>query len=322
MRRRFAAFLVVLVASLAGALPGSAAAALRGDILYLLPRESGQIVFLDLQALRASPHYRLIKQRMVPSRFGHLERFLRPMGVDVDRDLDWLAWVLVPPGEDRPGELFLGIAQGQFFPENVEQFFREQKLPLDAYRGQTLFPVRGSGAQGLFFTFLDFSTAAFGTRESLALLLETRYGAHESLLGNEALYDRVREVNGRVPVWAVLDDHYTRMAVRQFVPEAAKFNEFARLAERFRFSTLEMEVGRSATINFQVWCAEALDAQTFSLLLEIGLMAESWRLKTANPTLSSVFESADVRAVGERLQVRLPVQEEELQALLQRRRLR
>lgn len=322
MKKKLLVIATMVLLALQTGLRLEAALALRSDILYMLPRESGEVGFLDLQALRASPHYRLIKQRMVPSRFGHMERFLRTMGVDVDEDLDWLAWVLVPPGPDQPGEMFLGIAQGQFFPENVEEYYLQQDLPLDAYRGQTLFPVQGEGAKGLLFTFLDSSTAAFGPRRGLELLVETRFGGHESLLRNETLVDRLNEVNGNSPVWAVLNEHYTRLAVRQLLPEVAKFDQFSQVAKRLRFSSLQLQLDRAASLDFRAWCAEPADAQTFSFLLQTGLLAQSWALRESNPTLSSVLDQADVRTAGTRLAIEVPIEESNLRALLERSRLR
>lgn len=294
------------------------ASSLRSDILFLLPKESGEVAFIDLQALRSSPHYLQIK-RLVPQRFAHFERFVRSMGMNVDKDLDWLAWVLVPPGPDNPGELFLGLAQGHFAPEEVEAFYQQQKLPLDSYSGQTLFPFgSGVGSRDLFFAFLDSSTAVFGTRPSLELLLETRFGAHENLLHNEPLLARLNEVNGNAPVWLVLDEYYTRLAVRQLIPEAARFEQFTQVAERFRASLLRLDVDRDMSFNFEAWCAAPEDAQALSLLLQTGLVAQSWQLEKTHPVLSSVLGHAEVRTAGDRLEVRVGIEENELRALLER----
>lgn len=312
--------LAVLLAIL-GLVPASlAASSLRADVLYQLPAECGEVGFIDLESVRASPHYTLLRQRLLPSRFVHFERFVASLGVNVDADLDWVAWALVPANPDNPSELFLGLAQGQFAPEAVEKIFLQQKLRTEDYNGLTLFPF-GSGGdeQALHFVFLDSSTAAFGTRRSLELLLDTRLGAHDNLLRNERLLDRIREANGRVPVWAALDEHYTRLAVRQLVPEAARFPEFAGVAERFRAALLQVEVGREVTLSFQAWCAEPADAQTFSMILQTGLTVQSWQVANSNPALSAALGRAEVRSSGERLELRLALEGEDVQALLRLR---
>lgn len=315
--------LLVVGLALVSYLQASAAASLRSDVLFLLPKESGQVTFLDLQSLRASPHYSLLKQRMVTSRFRDFERFLRAAGVDLDHDLDWVTWVQVAPGPDRPGELLLGISQGRFVPEKVEQFFLQQELPMETYRGQTLFPLGDRAhAKNLFLTFLDSSTAAFGTRPGLELLLETRFGSHPNLLRNATLVERLEEVNGRVPTWVVSDEHYTRLAVRQLLPEVSQFKEFAVVADRFRSSVFRLRVDRAATLNFQAWCAEPTDAQTFSLLLQTTQLMQGWQGQQNNPTIGSFLARADVRTTGERLDVTIELEEQDVRGLLESSRFR
>lgn len=315
-RRAKTAFFSSLMLGLA--LP-VAAGSLRTDILYLLPKESGEVAFVDLQEVRRSPHYQTIKQRLVPQRFSQFERFVRSLGIDMETDLDWISWVQVAPGRAQPHDLFFGIAQGRFQPGQVEKFFREQEIPVESYRGQTLYPFGGGGGPGQFLlAFLDSSTAVFGTHASLELLLETRFGGRENVFQNETLSARIGEVNGRKPIWVVLDDYYTRLGVRQLVPDATEFPGFDRVANRLRSSYILADIGRDLTLDFHAWCGGVIDAQWFSLLLQTGLAAQGWRVQESNPELSAVLERADVTSAGDRLQVRLTARENELRALLGR----
>lgn len=309
---------VLAITVLWPAAPSPGAGSLSSDALYLLPLESGEVVFLDLQTLRDSPHYSLLKQRLLGSRFRAVEPLLRSL--DVEKGLDWVAWVRTAPNPGRPRELFLGIAQGRFAPEKAEQFLLAQKVPLDAYRGQTLFPLAGAAGADLFLAFLNSTTAAFGTRAGLELLLETRFGAHGSLTGNALLRERLDEVNGRAPAWAVFDPHYTQEAVRRLLPEAAKFAEFPRVAEGFRSSLLRVNVDQDVALSFQILCSRPADAQELALLLETGLMAQSWKAaQSAHSTLSSALRAAEVRASGERVDMHMAIAETDLRALLEPR---
>jgi hypothetical protein len=309
--------LFLLVAALAAAVPASAGT-LRADVIYLLPRETGQLVFVDLKEARRSPHYPELRGQLLPQRFELFARFLNSLGMNLEQDVAWLAWVFVPPDAEG-GERLIGLAEGNFSPERVERFFLQQKLPIDAYRGQTLFPFgSGVGEQDLFFSFLDASTAVFGTQAALALLLETRYGAHENLLRNETLLAQLNEVNGRAPVWAVFDRDYTRYTLEQLAPEVTRFDDFARVAGRFRHSQLLLHLTREMRIDFQARCESALDAQAFSLLLQTGLFVQRWRLRPDNPELSRVLEATAVVSQGDRLLVRVTIAEEDLKKLLAR----
>jgi len=314
---------LLVAVALCGLAPFDVAAnSLRTDVLSVLPGESGEVGFIDLQVLRASPHYDLLRKRFLPARFSHFERFIRSLGVDPDADMEWLAWALIPSGPENPTELFLGVAQGQFVPENVANYFARQKLPTLDYLGQTLFPFgRGQSEHALQFTFLDSSTAVFGTRRSLEVLLDTRLGQRDSLLKNEALLAQVYDVNGREPVWVVLNEHYTRLAVRQLLPPVAQFQQFGDLSGRFRRATLHLRVEREVTLSFQAQLAAPEDVQMLSLLLQTGLAAQSWQVQEANPTMGDLLRRAEVRTAGDLLEVNVFAEEDELQTLFNRRSL-
>lgn len=312
------ALLLLLALSLAP--PPASASSLRADVLQVLPVETGEVAFIDLQAVRSSPHYALLKERLIPPRFVQFERFVSSLGVDVDNDLDWLAWALMPPSPEQPTELFLGIVQGQFKPERVQKSFETQKLTTYEHNGVTLYPFGGGrDASGLYFAFLDSSTAIFGFQRGLELFLDARIGAHDNLLRNSGMLSLINEVNGRAPVWVALDEHYTRLAVRQLLPEAARFPEFASVAKTFQASLMQVDVAREVTLNFQAWCKDPSDAQAFSVLLQTGLAAQSWQEQQNNPALGRVLAGAVVRSSGERLELEVTADGDTLQALLKLR---
>ncbi|MGH9804862.1 MAG: hypothetical protein ACRD4D_06795 [Candidatus Acidiferrales bacterium] len=316
--RRSLLWLPLLALSLAP--PPASASSLRADILQVLPVETGEVAFIDLQEVRSSPHYALLKQRLVPPRFAQFERFISTLGVDADNDLDWLAWALVAPGPEQPSELLIGIVQGQFKPERVQKFFETQKLPTFEYQGTTVYPFGGGrDASGLHFAFLDSSTAVFGYQSGVELFLDARLGAHENLLRNAGMLALINEVNGRSPVWVALDHYYTRLAIRQLLPEAARFPEFANVAKTFQASLMQVEVAREVNLSFQAWCKDPEDAQSFSVLLQAGLAVQSWQEQQKNPALGQVLSTAVVRSSGERLELQLTADGETLQALLKLR---
>lgn len=311
---------LALILALLSLATAPAAGSLPSDILYGLPRESGEVGFVELRQVQGFPQYQVLKQRLVPNHFIHFERFLRPLGVDLDQNVEWLAWALVPPQETNPAQLFIGLAQGDFRSQQVDDFFREQKLPRQLYAGQTLYAFgSGQGPRDLFFTFLDSTTVAFGTRPALELLLETRFGGHESLLHNQTLLAHVREVNGQSPLWLVLDENHTRLAVRKLVPQAAKFPAFAGAARGLQSSLIQAELGgEELTLDFQAHCRNPADAQLLSLLFYTGLAVQRWQSEKTNRELAATLQRADIRTSGDRLTVHLTVPKDELASLLAR----
>lgn len=309
--------LIGILCALLLALSLSGASSLRSDMLALIPATVGEVAYIDLQEVRRSPHYALIKQRVVPERFGEFERFVRVLGVDVDTDLDWLAWGLISTGEGVTDELFFGIVQGRFDEDRIQSYFDLHELPAAEYQGQTLYIYGESDSENSYaLTLFDRSTGAFGTRQSLEYLLDTRNNLHPNLSQNAEFSRKISEVNGRTPIWVVMDSQYTRLAMSQLLPELAKFEEFAVVADRFRFSQVRMSLRRDATINFEVQCEQAADAQVLSSVLQIGLIAQGWQSEEEAPELSTVLSRADVRSVGATLRVALVAREAELRALL------
>lgn len=320
LKTKSAGWLVVLLAALHSAQPAEAENSLRSDVLYLLPAESSFVAFVDLQALRASPHYEFFRERLRSRRVISYERFLKSLGLDPEKDLDWVAWVRIPLRANPAGAV-LGIARGRLSPERAEQFFLQQRLPVDAYRGQTLFPYRGElGAQDFFLAFLDSTTVAFGNRAGLQLMLETRFGSRPNLLQSQALAERLNRVNGRVPAWGVFDSQSTPGVVRGMLPELAEFPEYRGVAESFRGSLLQISLGPQVSVIFQVVCRTSTSAQAFSHLLQTGLLAQSWEAQAKNSTVSALFSRVEVRSGGEQVEARATLTEGDLAALLGRPR--
>jgi len=87
-------------------------------------------------------------------------------------------------------------------PNSTEAFFKQQKLATFKARGYTLYAFgTGSGANDLFFFFIDSNTAAFGHRAVLEKMIEVRFGGEEGLLRNDRLYPLINEANGSGVVW-------------------------------------------------------------------------------------------------------------------------
>lgn len=312
-RLKIATFLTL--ASLLLPLLLSGASSLRSEIIGYLPRTTGEVAYIDLQEVRRSPHYQTIKQRVVPARFADFERFVRLLGVNVDTDLDWLAWGLVSGKGDA--EYFFGIVQGRFDEDRIQGYYDANQLPTAEYLGETLYLYgEADSSQSYALVLLDRSTGAFGTRASLEMILDTRQGTSPNLNQNTAFAARIAEVNGRTPVWIVMDEYYTRLAMSQLLPELAKFQEFNTLASRFQAAQARITLGRDVNLNLTIHCEQPADAQTFAFLLQTGLTAQGWQAQQDAPELNTVLSRADVRSAGRLLRVNLVARESELRALL------
>lgn len=300
---------------LASALP-SHAGTLSTSVISLFPRDVGEFAYADLKSARRFSWFAQMKEQMLPSRFRQFEQFLASAGVDPNVQVEELAWGATLPTEDK-GDMIVGVALGQFNPENTATFFKNQKLASHQVRGYTLYAFgSGAGATDLYFFYVDSNTAAFGHRPLLEKLIEVRMGAEESLLRNEKLYPMIEEVNGKGLVWAVLGEGYTRLAIQQLVPEAAKFADAPKLVSKMKGLLLEINADRGVDTKFQFVCETPDDANLFAALLDAGLLFKRMQEQKDNPTLAKSLEDARVAARGDRLELKLAFPEDVLKELL------
>lgn len=299
-------------------IPHARAGSLSPSVVGMFPKDLGEFAYADLKTARSKKWFAQLKDQMLPARFRQFETFLASAGIDPNAQVDELAWGATVPTAEQ-GDLIVGVAMGQFNPQNTETFFKNQKLATAKVRGYTMFAFgSGEGANDIFFLFLDANTAAFGHRSLLERLVEVRFGGEESLMRNEKLYPLIEEVNGRGMVWAVMGQGYTRIALQQLVPETVQFADAPKLMAKFKAMTLEVQADRGIETRFQTVCETPEDANNFSALLQAGLLYKKMQEAPNNPDLAKVLEDARVAARGDRLEMKMSLTEEMLAALLRR----
>jgi len=310
-------------------LPSAARAGTLGtDIIALFPKDIGEFAYADLKQARQFKWFPQLKEQMLPSRFRQFEQFLAAAGVDPNRQVEELAWALIPTsakssqgnGSAVPtGEQIVGVALGQFSPASAEEFFKAQKLPTSKVRGYTLYAFgSGVGPNDLFFFFLDSNTAAFGHRQSLEKLVEVRFGAEEGLLRNDQFFPLINEANGRGVVWAVLNPAYTRLAMQQLVPEASQFPQAAQLVGKLQALVINIDAGSTLDARFQAICSTPEEANTLAALLQAGLLYRRYQESQTNPDLAKLLDDARITPRGDRLELRVSLTEEQMSALIRR----
>src|ERR1700681_869648 len=264
----------VLCATMLFAPKPARAGRLGADIIGLFPKEVGEFAYADLKKARTLKWFPQLQEQMLPDRFRQFEKFLASAGVDPNSQVDELAWGLVAEGlstktegtgstDVSTGEEIVGVALGTYNPNSTEAFFKQQELATVKARGYTIYAFgTGSGANDLFFFFIDSNTAAFGHRAVLEKMIEVRFGGEEGLLRNDRLYPLINEANGSRVVWAVLNPAYTRLAMQQLAPEVGQFPEAAKLVARMQNMIINVDASSGIEGKFQAVCASTEDANT------------------------------------------------------------
>jgi hypothetical protein len=327
--RRFVAAGILVAMALA--LPKPARAGRLGaDIIALFPKEIGEFAYADLKKARTLKWFPQLQEQMLPERFRQFEKFLASAGVDPNSQVDELAWGLVAEGmsaksEDTgstavpTGEEIVGVALGTYNPNSTEAFFKQQKLPTFSTRGYTLYAFgTGSGANDLFFFFIDSSTAAFGHRAVLEKMIEVRFGSEEGLLSNDKLFSLINEANGGGVVWAVLNPAYTRLAMQQLAPEVQQFPEAAKLVARMQNMIINVDAGSGIDGKFQAVCGSTEDANTLGQLLQAGFLYQRYQAQKDNPDLAQLLDQARVTPAGDRLTLRMSLSDDQMASLIRK----
>jgi hypothetical protein len=99
---------------------------------------------------------------------------------------------------------FFGMAEGNFQPDQVQQFFVRYKLPIREREGLHLYAFgTGEDRDDLFFCFLSPTTAIFGRRQDLDAMFEVRAGSRPALDSNATMVNWEAELEGSAPQWGI-----------------------------------------------------------------------------------------------------------------------
>jgi hypothetical protein len=327
--RRLVAASILVAMTLAMPKPARAGR-LGTDIIALFPKEIGEFAYADLKKARSQKWFPQLQEQMLPDRFRQFEKFLASAGVDPNSQVDELAWGLVAEGmsaksegvgstEVPTGEEIVGVALGTYNPNSTEAFFKQQKLSTFKARGYTLYAFgTGSGANDLFFFFIDSNTAAFGHRAVLEKMIEVRFGSEEGLLGNDKLFPLINEANGGGVVWAVLNPAYTRLAIQQLAPEVEQFPEAAKLVARMQNMIINVEASSGIDGKFQAVCGSTDDANLLGQLLQAGFLYKRYQAQKDNPDLAQLLDQARVIPAGDRVTLRMSLSDDQMASLIRK----
>ena len=299
------------------------------DTVGLFPKETGEFGYVDLKKARTMKWFPALEQQILPERFRQFQKFLASAGVDPNTQVDELVWGLVPDSTTTnaqgsvinlpSGEHTIGIAMGNYNPESTEAFFKQQKLPMVKVENYTLFAFgSGTGADDLFFFFLDSSKAVFGHKALLDKLLEIRVGRADGLLRNDAMYNLINEANGSGVVWAVLDSGYTQLAMNQLAPEVQQFPDAAKLIQKMRSMVISANASSGVDAKLQAVCGSTQDANTLSQLVQAGLLYKKYQASKDNPEFGQLLDQTNVVPSGDRLVIGMTVSDDQMTALIRR----
>ena len=294
------------------------AQAIPSQVLGLYPRNTGEISYLDVRALRNSPNYSELKAKVMPERFRQLADWTKYIGVDFDTEVYQLSWAFLPAAEG--GQVgMIGVAEGNFPSDEIQRLAKERKLPYTRHKGSLVLNL-GKNDQGreFVFAFADPTTAIFGFREIAEQILDRRASSGASLLDNRPLMELIRGLNGKSPVWIAMDSQFTLLAVKQMLPEVSRVPGFETLAARLQSATLQFQLSDGFRGNAAVRCQTGSDALVVAKLLQAAVTYQAFRLNETQPDLAKVLGDLRLNQTDDRIELALTIAPSELNTLIEK----
>jgi len=209
------------------------------------------------------------------------------------------------------------VAEGEFQPDTTEAYLKKLKLPTRKSHGYTLYAF-GSGDSpfDIFFFFLDSNTAVFGQGDAIDDLISVRVNGDPSLLANTTIYPLINQANGQGLIWAVLDQHYTQLGLKQLLPEVASAQQSPALFEKVKAMIISVDATPDIQTQFEAVCGSPDDANNLGALLQAGILYRRYQATQSNPELAKMLDQATVTPRGDRLDLSFQVSEEEMVKLI------
>lgn len=296
----------------------ASAQSLSPTTMGLYPAQAGELAFADLRALRQSPHYAQLRAEMLPERLRQLEDFAQALGIDLETQAMQMSWALVAPSPGGSGEL-LSILEGSFIPATAVERAKASKIALSEVSGVTLISSgKNDRGQEFVLALPDAATLAFGSRGAVEALLARRAEGRGGISDGSTLASLIAEKNGRSPMWVVLDQQFSEMALRQMAPSLASQPEAQTLLSAVSSAAVELTLARNFSGHASLRCRGAQEAQLLAAIVQGGIALAASRASETSPDLAAALRAAVVELQGNSVEARLNVPEAQVAILLQK----
>ena len=286
------------------------------DALAAFPADTQQMAYTNLATLRSVPQYPLIVAHLLSPQLRNLETLLRSAGVDPDTDVNEL--VLGWRGQAQDTTRFFGLAEGSFDPNQIHEYFVNNRMMIQRYGGYELYAFgSGTARTDMFFTFIDSSTAEFGRLGDLKALIDVRSAGHPALNSNADFRRWEGDLDGVSPQWGISTG---LAAANQAIPWLTQGKKIqvdpSALFGSVKAVLYRVDWGSQVMAHLSIICKNPEAANGFSQLLTLLRGAQPAMSKNMSPALSQILQSMNVQVEGSKLNLDASASISELSQLL------
>jgi hypothetical protein len=280
-----------------------AADQLPSEALNTFPADTLQVAFTNLATLRSLSVYPQIRQRILNRQLHAFEDFLRPMGIEPEKDIDevMLGW----RGETVGPSGYLGLAAGRFQPALIQQYFDHTNLPVREYDGANLYAFgSGSDPDDLFFTFFDSSLAGFGRLGDMKAMLDARQGSANALNANSDYVNWQGELESTAPQWGILNGKSaSNLAALWLAPGGKKSVDVSSLGRNVRALLYRVQWDTGFSTQLFMVCDTPESAAGFATLVGLLQRAAQQHQPAGSTPLPPILQSIETHRDGARLEL-------------------
>ena len=267
------------------------------------PADTLQLAFTSLAELRSSPAYPQVRDRIINRQLQAFRDFLRPMGINLENDVDevmlgWRGDLAGPSG-------YLGLAAGRFQPDLISKYFERTSLPVLQYDGARLYAF-GSGGDpdDLFFTFIDASIAAFGRLTDVKAMLDVRQGSANALNSNPDLLSWEGELEGTAPQWGILNGKSaSNLAATWLAGSGKKDVDFGSMSHSVHALLYRVQWDTGFSAHLVMVCDTLATAKGFSMLLTVLQNLAQQSPPPGKTGLPPILQNLQTHQNGQRLEM-------------------
>lgn len=271
------------------------------DALAKFPADTQQMAYTNLEELRQVPQFPLIQAHLLSPELRNLENLLNAAGINPNKDVNEL--VLGWRGQVQDTARFFGLAEGSFDPDQVHEYFVNNKMPVQHYGGYDLYGF-GSGAPrtAMFFTFLSGSTAEFGRLEDIKVLIDVQNATRPALNSNPDFRRWEGDLQGLAPQWGIATGLAAANEAIPWLTQGKKISvNPSALFGSVKAVLYRVNWGDQIMAHLSIICRSPEAANGFNQLLTLLQNAQPAIKKDVSPALSQILQNMDVRVNGSRL---------------------
>lgn len=286
------------------------------DALASFPADTQQMAYTNLATLRTVPQYPLIQAHLMSPQLRNLETLLQSAGVDPDTQVNEL--VLGWRGDVQDSTRFFGLAEGTFDPNQIHDFFVNNKMLIQRYGGYDLYAFgSGSARTDMFFTFIDSSKAEFGRLGDIKALIDVRNASRPALDSNTDFRRWEGDLDGVAPQWGISTG---QAAANQAIPWLTQGKKIevdpSALFGSVRAVLYRVDWGSQVMAHLSILCKTAEAASGLNQLLGLLRSAQPAVAQNLSPALSQILQNLDVQLDGSKLDLQASASISDLAQLL------